>query len=95
MIGKQYPDRKETKYQLRGTEIYVDSNSWKCDKSPTGAHLWIEDMSTASKTCEHCDKNVKVASLADIYKANSHGFRPFGQYAKRVKGYSTLSRSKS
>ena len=45
--------------QLRQHQDYIESGCWKCDKSPTGAHYWIE---TPSKTkvnsglfyCKYC-----------------------------------------
>jgi hypothetical protein len=31
---------------------YIESNRWKCDKSPNGAHYWI--IYTQQMTCKYC-----------------------------------------
>lgn len=36
---------------------YIESGVWKCDKSPTGAHHWVEIQSDHTKGlfyCIHC-----------------------------------------
>ena len=35
---------------------YMDSGSWKCDLSPTGAHHWIIAKAKSGKdmTCKYC-----------------------------------------
>ena len=37
---------------------YIDSGSWKCDKSPGGAHYWI--ISRDQMTCKHCTENRQI-----------------------------------
>ena len=31
---------------------YIAGQSWKCEKSPTGAHNWL--VVTGKQTCKHC-----------------------------------------
>jgi hypothetical protein len=33
-------------------KMYVESGSWKCAKSPTGAHHWF--ILHLQMTCQHC-----------------------------------------
>lgn len=35
---------------------YITSGTWKCGKSPNGAHHWIID-DDGRGVCRHCDKD--------------------------------------
>ena len=37
---------------------YIDSGSWKCDKSPSGAHHWI--INEDQMECKYCKENRRV-----------------------------------
>jgi len=38
----------------RDYDNYLNSDVWKCDRSPTGAHEW--HGSTTELTCVHCNE---------------------------------------
>jgi hypothetical protein len=38
---------------------YIDSGSWRCDKSPSGAHHWI--VIGDQMNCKHCNINRQVS----------------------------------
>ncbi len=48
-------ERKVSAYQN-----YLDSEVWKCKKSPTGAHHWVETKTLEDGQrrfqCKHCSK---------------------------------------
>ena len=38
-------------------KLYIDMEYWKCTKSPTNAHWWVEkDYSTGNFQCKYCGK---------------------------------------
>jgi len=41
---------------------YVESGSWKCEKSPTGAHFWIGNF--AEMRCKYCENTKKAQDLS-------------------------------
>jgi len=43
----------------RSFQQYVNSGSWKCDKSPTKAHWWVAEDS--EQVCKFCGEARKVS----------------------------------
>ena len=40
---------------LNPDKEYMESNAWKCEKSPTGAHYWVEGLNVHGIfTCKWC-----------------------------------------
>ena len=46
---------------------YLESDVWKCRKSPTGAHHWI--VTESKERCKYCHKIkiVEVNRPSDVY----------------------------
>jgi hypothetical protein len=49
---------------------YYEGKEWVCDKSPTGAHYWIEKQEAYSypivmyhHICKHCGKEKKICKM--------------------------------
>jgi hypothetical protein len=38
---------------------YIKSGTWKCRKSPRGAHYWIVDHN--QMTCKHCNEKRPIS----------------------------------
>jgi hypothetical protein len=45
---------------VSGEKEYVASGSWKCDKSPSGAHHWIIEHN--QMTCRHCNNSRQITN---------------------------------
>jgi len=61
-VGKKFPI---------GYEEYYESGVWKCDKSPTGAHHWIE-LTSSNKVkgmwcCKYCSDVTKFPLTWEEY----------------------------
>jgi hypothetical protein len=58
--------------QSQQDKEYIASGRWKCSKSPTGAHWWIEDTSDHGEfECRFCHRRRKFGPLHSIpYKPN-------------------------
>jgi hypothetical protein len=41
-----------------GEKVYLESGSWKCEKSPSGAHHWF--ILHFQMTCRHCGLNRQI-----------------------------------
>ena len=55
---------------------YVQSKSWKCKKSPTNAHHWVEDgFMTGKFICKHCQGRKNFPTIYDNSN-NSIGGKP-------------------
>lgn len=50
-------DKSYIPYALRMLDKgYVEGGKWKCGKSPTGAHYWVQDKGFK---CKYCNKTEK------------------------------------
>lgn len=50
------------RYMSPGEKEYLDSGSWKCAESPTGAHFW--DCNLKPSVCTICGKVNKPVAAA-------------------------------
>ncbi|MDD5704151.1 MAG: hypothetical protein PHU23_19125 [Dehalococcoidales bacterium] len=48
-----------------GEKEYIDSGSWKCSQSPSGAHHWIIEHN--QMTCKHCQNIRQLTNTAFNY----------------------------
>lgn len=49
--------------QRNPNKEYMESNVWKCEKSPTGAHYWVESLNLHGIfICKWCAKHERFPS---------------------------------
>lgn len=62
MAEKSSSEKRQKKKPLAIDKAYIDSGSWKCEDSPTGAHHWVQNVDPDSGlslddmpfVCKHC-----------------------------------------
>ncbi len=44
---------------------YIESDRWRCNKSPSGAHHWI--IHSQEMTCKYCDLSKQINSASSAW----------------------------